>query len=506
MLTDIAKTWEVLTPDEQQEISTLVSGYEFFQFYYWDKPDKFVLDCIKWDTGEEPAFYQLDALVHLPREKRISVRSLHGTGKTALVSWLVLWFALTRDGKDWKIPTTASVYRQLTKYLWPEIRKWARKLDWVKIGRAPFKDQSELLTLSLKLKTGEAFAMASNKPESLEGAHADHLLYIFDESKAIPDSTFDAAEGAFSTQGLDSDKAVFVVSIGTPGEPQGRFYDIQSRKRGYEDWWVKHINLKEALKAKRVSLDWVNQRKLQWGENSPVFLNRVMGEFASSAESTVIPLQLVERAIQRWQEWRDQGSPVYRFTGVGADIGGGGEGDANILALCYDEKKISELRKYPADDPDTATMQMAGRIKGILDSKGGVASIDTVGIGLGTLHRLREQGYVKRARAFIAQGKTHLKDQTGELGFVNNRSAAWWLTREMLQDNLVLLPDDDQLIGDLTAPKYKHLSEGNIQVESKEIIKKRLRRSTDCGDAVVQILNRQLSSGSRTVKGYHGLA
>jgi len=51
------------------------------------------------------------------------------------------------------------------------------------------------------------------------------------------------------------------------------------------------------------------------------------------------------------------------------------------------------------------------------------------------------------------------------------------------------LPDDDQLIGDLTAPKVKRiLSGGKIQIESKDEIKKRLGRSTDCGDAVMQVL------------------
>jgi hypothetical protein len=34
--------------------------------------------------------------------------------------------------------------------------------------------------------------------ELIEGAHADSIMYVFDESKAISQATFDAAEGAFS--------------------------------------------------------------------------------------------------------------------------------------------------------------------------------------------------------------------------------------------------------------------------------------------------------------------
>ena len=61
--------------------------------------------------------------------------------------------------------------------------------------------------------------------------------------------------------------------------------------------------------------------------------------------------------------------------------------------------------------------------------------------------------------------------------------------RELLdpsRDPDVALPADDELLGDLTAPKWKILSGGKIQVESKDEIRKRIGRSTDAGDAVVQ--------------------
>ena len=59
-------------------------------------------------------------------------------------------------------------------------------------------ERTELLALKMRLRHGEAFAAASDKPELIEGAHADSVLYIFDESKSIIPQTFDAAEGAFS--------------------------------------------------------------------------------------------------------------------------------------------------------------------------------------------------------------------------------------------------------------------------------------------------------------------
>jgi len=181
-------------------IST-TTPYDKFKKTYFNNPAAFVNDCFIWSRSEGPTFYQNLILEELISKKRVSVRGPHGLGKSAMASWVILWFSLTRDGNDWKCPTTASAWRQLTRYLWPEVHKWSRKLNWEKIGREPFNPNKELLTLNLKLNTGESFAVASDIPELIEGAHADELLYVFDESKSISDATFDAAEGAFSGAG-----------------------------------------------------------------------------------------------------------------------------------------------------------------------------------------------------------------------------------------------------------------------------------------------------------------
>jgi len=66
------------------------------------------------------------------------------------------------------------------------------------------------------------------------------------------------------------------------------------------------------------------------------------------------------------------------------------------------------------------------------------------------------------------------------------RAAAWWGMRERLHPpSDVMLPPDDELIGDLTAPKYAYTSAGKLKVEPKDKVKARLGRSPDVGDAVV---------------------
>ena len=452
-----------------------------FTTQYRDDPVAFVHDCVKWKEGQSPAFYQDEILSYFPESRRVCVRGPHGLGKTALISWQTLWFALTRDGEDWKVPTTASAWRQLSKFLWPEIHKWVRKLDWDKLDRAPFKNKQELLDLSLKLTTGEAFALASDNNSMIEGAHAANLLYVFDESKEIPFDTWDSAEGAFSTGDT------YWLAYSTPGEPVGRFYEIHSRRVGYQDWKVRHVTLDECIKAGRISPQWVEDRKSQWGEQSAVFQNRVLGEFASSDTDGVIPLAWIERANQRWLEWNES-EKKEKFTSVGCDIARSGE-DKSVLALRF-ENVISELRRYSKAD----TMETTGHITGIMRLQNkGYATIDVIGIGAGVYDKLRENKV--KVSAFNASEHTNLRDKSGELGFINCRAAGWWNLRELLQYDEIALPPDDKLIGDLTAPHWRVVSGGKIQIESKDDIKKRLGRSTDDGDAVVMAFFPKGASG-----------
>ena len=467
---------------------------------WFDDPVSWAREVIRWPEGQELAPYQAEALAGLVANHRESVRSLHGAGKTTTAALTVLWFADTRDraGLDWKAITTASAWRQVTKYLWPEIHKWAKRIDWTLLGRKPW-NRDELRVLSLKLANGEAFGAVSDDHEKIEGAHADQLLFVFDEAKAIPPKTWDAVEGAFSGGGADTGAEAFVLSISTPGEPQGRFFDIQSKKRGYEDWHARRWKIEAVIKAGRVSPEWVDQRRKQWGEGSALFQNRVLGEFATSEEDGVIPLAWVEAAQSRWEDFHKD-CPVQSVSGLvendharkhkcdpgvflclGVDPARYGP-DKTVLALRH-EDQVLEVRKYSK----LGTTETTGRVAGILDANGGRAVVDVIGIGAGVVDQLREQKVP--VVAFNAAEGTSFKDSSGELSFLNARAAAWWHMRERLDPNAdepIMLPPDDELTGDLTAPKWKVASSGKIQIESKDDIRKRLGRSTDVADAVVQ--------------------
>ena len=338
----------------------------------------------------------------------------------------------------------------------------------------------------LKLAHGQAFAAASDDPALLEGAHAQSLLVVLDESKSIPVAVFDAVEGAMSGTG-----EAFALATSTPGAPVGRFYEIHQRRPGLTDWQTVHVTLSQAIEAGRVSKTWADQRALQWGTESAVYQNRVLGEFASSDEDGVIPLSWVEAAVERWQQWVEAGKPEFvprRIIGV--DVARSGT-DQTALAVRQGDI-IESIERYRLADTMQTTGHVAAKLAG-----GASAVVDVIGIGAGVVDRLREQGH--SVTGFHASERSTHRDRTGEMAFLNQRAEAWWNLRDLLDPAYgatLALPDDDELIGDLCAPRWRLNSTGRIQVESKDEIRKRLGRSTDVGDAVMMAMSVATSTGT----------
>lgn len=451
-----------------------------FRATYWRDPVAFVHDCFIWRPGESPTKYQDEIMAALPKYHRVSARGGRGFGKSALCSWLILWFALTRDGEDWKVPTTAGAWRQLIKFLWPEVHKWARRLNWNKIPRPPFDTRTELLSQNLKLWTGEAFASSSDKQDLIEGAHADYLLYILDECKVIPDKVFDSVEGSLTGGGFTNNtREAFVIAVSTPGDRIGRFFDIQRHGPGYDDWWVRHVKLEEVIEAGILPQGWVEQRKKQWGVGSPVFQSQVLGEFPEQGSDMLINLSWVEAARQN--ELVPAGPKI-----SGVDVARWGD-DSSVQIVAQDCKRkgqdeiitggcIIDLEAWNGND----LMQTTGRVK----AKGIYANIDTIGMGAGVYDRLQEQGFGCNS---INVGSS--ADDSEH--FFNLRAELYWQLREDFREgriDLTRLDQDsyDRLQGELTNIKYEYTSKGQIKIEPKDDIKKRAEgQSPDFADALM---------------------
>lgn len=228
---------------------------------------------------------------------------------------------------------------------------------------------------------------------------------------------------------------------------------------------------------------------------SPLFQAKVRGVFPTEGTTGVIPLGWVQQAVNRWHDIFDgydgrktsllAADPGRRVLGV--DIAHGGE-DETVFALRYGNI-IEKLMKFQIAD----TMEVADNVAQYLHEPGSVAVVDVIGIGAGVYDALRryrnESLIVGQPWPFNAAAQSQKVDLIGEFRFRNDRAAAWWHFRELLDPSRgsnIALPDDERLIEELVAVQYKHNVGGIIQIEAKDDIRKRLGRSTDSADAVIQ--------------------
>lgn len=126
------------------------------------------------------------------------------------------------------------------------------------------------------------------------------------------------------------------------------------------------------------------------------------------------------------------------------------------------------------------TMQIAGICHNIIvNERPTKMFIDVGGLGAGVYDRLLELGHDQIIVAVNSAVKA-----TDEHRFYNKRSEMWGTFKEWLQDLPVSIPNDNELLSDISSVRYKFDSKGRLIIEKKEDMKKRGVRSCDIADAI----------------------
>ena len=402
--------------------------------------------------GIKPYGYQKEVLEAISTGQKVAWRSGHGVGKTATAAIAVLWFLFTRPHS--KVITTASAWRQVEKQLWPEIHKWRKQARWDLIGNPSYVPRKLGIELDSDwFATGEA----SDEPARMEGFHADYLFFVVDEAKSVPDETFESIEGA-----LASGKETKLLLISTPPPRiSGYFYEVFAKKRiGYKCFHT------SCLDSPRVSRDWIEERKREWGEDSPIYQTRVLGEFAESGEDSLIPLKWIEDAVERSLEpqgRKELGVDVARF------------GSDKTAMVLRQGPKVLDIKVTGKED----TMQTTGRVVGMIKQYNPESvKVDSVGIGAGVVDRLLEQGYNQVVGVNVGERARNTEE------FVNLRAEIYWGLRKRFEDGDIDIPDNEELIGQLANIRYNFNSRDQKIIEPKEKMKKRGLKSPDIADAL----------------------
>lgn len=425
---------------------------------YGDDPVLFVREQFKVD----PDAWQAEVLMDVanPEVRAISVRSGHGVGKSAVAAWALVWFILTKF--PCKSVVTAPTSGQLFDALFVEVKHW--------IGLLP-PELQELLDvtsnrITLAAAPESAFISArtsrAEQPEALQGVHSDNVLLIADEASGVPEQVFQAASGSMSGEHATT------LLLGNPVRTSGLFYDSHNKLK--HRWKTYHVS---CVTSKRVSEAYVEEQRQRYGENSNVFRVRVLGEFPLADDDTVLPLVLVGSAVGRDVVVAHETPVVW-----GLDVARFGK-NASVLVKRKGKEVRPDIQKWRGLD----LMQLVGAVhfeytQTAPDQRPTEINVDVLGLGAGVVDRGRELGLP--VRGINVSELPAMRDR-----YRNLRCELWYLCREWLESMDCSLPDDEELISQMIAVKYKYASNGKLQLESKDEMERRGMESPDVADALM---------------------
>ena len=494
------------TPEEEKELMT-----DVWSLNIKDNPLNFVRYIFPWgkaDTPLEdftgPRKWQEKILVDIanhisknesldmPEMFRLAVASGRGIGKSALVAWIILWMLSTRLGAT--IVVTANTEAQLRSRTWAELSKWLTlsvNSHWfmktaTTVKPAPWFE--ELLANDLSIDCGYYYAQSQlwseESPDNFAGLHSNYgLLLLMDESSGIPGSIYSVSEGFFTEPTKDR----YWMCFSNPRRNSGPFYDSFHSKRAF--WNTEQI---DSRTVEGTDQKLFQQMLDQYGEDSTVAKVEVLGEFPNEDDDCVIPIELARAAVNR-DVSLTASEPI--IWGLDVSRYGGARS-----ALCIRQgNTVFEIKTFKGMD----LMQLCGAVKNLYDSattmhKPSEILIDVIGLGAGVVDRLSEQDLPVRG-INVAESPSSRKN------YLNLRAELWWAMRDWLTARDCRLPEDDELIAELSTPQYTYTSTGKIKIEAKEAMRKRGIKSPDKADALSLTMASSAASfgGKFTAMGYN---
>ena len=442
--------------------------------YYAEHPVHFVEDLI----GVTPDEQQAKILQSVADNSMTSVRSGHGIGKSAVEAWTVIWFMATRPFP--KIACTAPTQHQLFDILWAEVSKWLR--------HAPALEKEFVWTkekVYLKGYPEEWFAVArtATKPDALQGFHADDILYIIDEASGVKDNIFEPVLGALSTPGAR------LLMCGNPTQLSGFFYESHTKNRAsYKTFHV------DGRKSGRVSQEFIDTIIRMYGEDSDVFRVRVAGEFPKAEADVFIQLSLIEKSIMT--EFSPRKTP--NTIRIGCDVARFGD-DKTVIGAKIDEKATIEKKRQGQDTMKTADdivllyYDLLKQYPGYKDTV--TVCVDDGGVGGGVVDRLKQMQRNNPER--LAQMNIvpiKFGQRIKHKHYHDSTTFMMATVKALLSPHdddgnekpvELILPNDDDLVAQLSGRKYGLTENAKIKVESKDDMKKRGLPSPDEADCIL---------------------
>ena len=434
-------------------------------------PTDFARDVLRvklWEKQEE-------VLSALPVHRRVAVKSGNGLGKGFSAAIAVLWFLHTHNPAI--VLSTAPTFRQVRHLLWRQIHSLYR--------RAPEVLQGNLLDTRWELGEDRyAMGLSADGADQFQGFHCPNMLIVVDEAEGVSDAIYEGIESVMTSA------EPRLLLLGNPTTASGVFRQAFYQQRGiYHCITISALDSPNVKAGKVIfpgltTAHWVAERQEIWGKESPLYLARVLGQFADQAPDTLIRLSDVEAAAARWPREEATGETAKKSAN-GDDPELPGEvalavdvarfGSDRSVILRRRGTRVEEIRTFNGMD----TMELAGWVAAaIREFQPTQTCIDEIGVGAGVVDRLREQGY--GVRGVNVARPAHQKEI-----FANLRAEGYWRLRELFAAGDIAIPQDQQLLGELASLSYGYDSRGRILMESKDELRRRGLPSPDKADALM---------------------
>lgn len=448
--------------------------------------------------GVDPWSKQIEILEAVRDHPRVAIASGHKVGKSFTAGELALWYYCSYEAA--RVVMTSTTSRQVDEILWREIRMLLaragrcvackRELLENPAARIPRPCPHSSLVdgeLGDLARTGlksddfrEIVGFTAKQGEAVAGISGENVLYIVDEASGVPTEIYEAIEG-------NRAGSARLVLFGNPTRNSGEFYDAHHSKRDrfYKCITVSSEESPNVVSGERLipglaTREWIEEKKEEWGETSPLYKVRVKGLFAEHEEGKIFSLHTIEQAEQRWSTTPAEGR-LY----IGLDPAGErGRGDEIMFAPRRGLKLLELVARRGLDEVGhlAELLRIVERLRTPRETV--VVVVDREGeIGSKVNRAIRD----------------YSDDHPGELEVVSIRASDRSLRqpdlyarmRDALAGSLSAwfdaggaIPEDAKLARDLHALEWRLMPNGQAKVTDKETLRKILGRSPDRYDAL----------------------
>lgn len=414
--------------------------------------------------GATPDKWQALVLIAFPHNKRIAMKACKGPGKTTVLAWLSWHFLETRPHSQ--IFATSITEANLKDGLWKEMAKWRNKSEYLKEHFVWTKTQifakDFQSTWFMSARTWDKNADSEQQANSLAGIHADYTMAVCDEVGSYPDSVIAAAEGSLAS-GIENR----IIIAGNPTHLTGPLYKAVTKEKHL--WHVVEITADpdDPNRTPRVLVQWAREQIEKYGRDSPWVMVNVFGRFPPQSMNSMFSVSDVDEAMNRIIR-----PEIYEYSQkrLGVDVARFGD-DSTILFPRQGLKAFSYVELKNAD-----SFQVAARIAMARDKwKQELDFVDgTGGYGSGVIDYMRNTGH--------SPVEVNFSSKAMNPKYYNMRSEMWNIMAAWVK-NGGALPKCDLLREELIETTYFHRGD-KMLIEPKELIKARLGRSPDRGDAL----------------------